>query len=779
MPEHQYLGPLVTGGDLHSEIRKRRNKNVYKTVTAANKNLISAKVKLEEEDGWHVVRKNIKSTRMAKPKPTDEQLEDEIWIILGQMGFKEMSTGRQFTIAVEDGLPHRQIDVFAKDDESIVIVECMQQDIPCKRSMANLIEKIGSIQTILRRSISKAYGKQVKLKIKFVIATRNISWSDVDLAKCDEAKIAVITDGEIDYYAALVRHLKHAARYQFLGHMFGGQKIQGLTREVVATKGKMGGFPFYTFLVHPDELLKIAYVGHKASRDIENLETYQRMLQPQRLKKIAEYINAGGKFPTNIIMNFRTSKKSSLKFEAKETFGEEVLGVLYLPPIYASAWIIDGQHRLYGYAYAREMEGFNQDKTVIPVLAYENLPADKEMNLFIDINSKQTKVSAGLLDELYSDLHWKSDDSEEAFQALCSRVASRLNSTKSSPLYDRMAVTGKKKTTYRCLTPKSVSEGLKVARLLGRVNQGSIVPGPFSTTQKSDYDAHLMKSFSVVSDCLQMFKDQVADRWNAGDDRQVGYICTNNGIRALFHVFKDISDHVQEEQGIDFCALSSDDTFQEIRPYIEALVDFLGTASDHDVQAFRRIGSSLTAVRQQAFGMEAQIQMRFGDFNPTGLAEYVDSRDEAGTEDARGKVLRIQKQIFDYVIDTLQQAYGSEGRKWWVKGIPSKIRVDCSARWESKDQEGTPESHLYLQNYVDICIHNWDLVKDVISLDANDKEAKRANTKWIRDLNGIRNKVAHPEQGVLDAGQVKLVKDTYEKVQRFFPPDNSQAQDLA
>ena len=28
----------------------------------------------------------------------------------------------------------------------------------------------------------------------------------------------------------------------------------------------------YTFLIRPDDLLKIAYVGHKASRDIENLE---------------------------------------------------------------------------------------------------------------------------------------------------------------------------------------------------------------------------------------------------------------------------------------------------------------------------------------------------------------------------------------------------------------------------------------------------------------------------------------------------------------------------
>ena len=377
MTEQHLLGPLVLGDDITSELRRRKSKDLFKSVSAANKKLVAAKVKLEEEDGWRVVRKNSKSTRMAKPKPADEQLEDEVWSILAQMGFKELSKGRQFTIAVEAGLPPRQIDVFAKDDESIVIVECTQRDTPGKKSMAGLIEKIRAIREGLLKSIRRAYGQQAKLKVKYVIATRNISWSDVDLAKCKEAQIAVITDGELNYYAALAQHLKHAARYQLLGHMFGGQKIDGLAREVVATRGKMGGETFYTFLIRPDELLKIAYVGHKASRDIENLETYQRMLQPNRLKKIAEYINGGGKFPTNIVVNLKTAKKSELSFHVKEKFGEEALGVLHLPANYASAWIIDGQHRLYGYAHARGMEGYNADSTVLPVLAYENLPAHK------------------------------------------------------------------------------------------------------------------------------------------------------------------------------------------------------------------------------------------------------------------------------------------------------------------------------------------------------------------------------------------------------------------
>ena len=138
----QYLGPLVTGDEIITELRRRKSKDVYKTVSGSSKKLIAAKVKLEEADGWRTVRKNVKSTRMAKAKPADEQLEDEVWSILAQMGFKEMSKERQFTIAVEDGLPPRQIDVFAKDDETVIIVECTRRDTPGRKSMAQLIEKI-------------------------------------------------------------------------------------------------------------------------------------------------------------------------------------------------------------------------------------------------------------------------------------------------------------------------------------------------------------------------------------------------------------------------------------------------------------------------------------------------------------------------------------------------------------------------------------------------------------------------------------------------------------
>ena len=768
--KQEYLGPLLRGDAIKTELRKRKQKDVYQSVTGSTKNLIAKKVKLEEADGWRTVRKNLKSTRMAKAKPADEQLEDEVWRILAQMGFDEMSKGRQFKINVEDGLPRRQIDVFAKDDETVVIVECTRRDVPGKRSMVQLIEKIQAMREGLHESIRRAYGRQPKLKVQPVIATRYIAWRDVDLDRCARAKIGVLTDSELDYYLELVKHLKQAARYQFLGHVFGGQKIDGLAKQVVATRGKMGGDTFYTFLIRPDELLKIAYVGHKASREIENLATYQRMLQPHRLRKIATYINDGGKFPTNIVVNLKTAKGTGLRFDSREARGDEAWGTLHLPPNYASAWIIDGQHRLYGYVYARDAGGFKQDSTALPVLAYENLPAEKEMNLFIDINSKQVKVRTALLGELYADLHWRSSNPGEALQALHSRIASRLNSMKDSPLHERMIVTGKRKTSHRCLTLPSIQAGLRVANLLATSSRGAVLPGPLSTAKADDYEANLTKALSVLSDCLGMFSTELKNHWQLGD-APGGYLCTNIGIRAMFHVIKDIADRIRQMTGTDLCLFDADETSAEIKPYLQVLLDFFRDAPDHEVQAFRGYGSSLAAVRRQAYGLEAHIKEKIPGFNPPGLQKYLTSRDEEGTSDATAKVRKIQQRLFDYVMETLKSHHGLHNRAWWTEGIPRAIQKDCLVRWHDKGRKGEEESQLYLINYISICHHNWNLFKEVISLDARNKDNKNANTKWIKRLNDIRNITAHPERGALNKEQVAFVNACLEKVEKYFPAD--------
>lgn len=272
-----------------------------------------------------------------------------------------------------------------------------------------------------------------------------------------------------------------------------------------------------------------------------------------------------------------------------------------------------------------------------------------------------------------------------------------------------------------------------------------------------------------------MFAAEMPNHWKTGDGPG-GYVCTNNGIRALLHVVKDIADHIRQREGADLYLFNADETFATIKPYLQVLVNYLKSAPSQEILAFRRIGSSLTAVRQQAWGMEARINEQIPDFKPSGLQEYLESRDEAGTEEAGAKVTKIHRRLFDYVIGTLKKHYGTQNKAWWTQGIPLKIRQECTAEWEARNREGEEESRLYLISYIEICHNNWDLVKDVISLGTKDKDNRRVNTKWIKDLNEIRKITMHPERGVLTADQVTFVNEIFDKVERYFPAEGTQDQ---
>jgi hypothetical protein len=69
-------------------------------------------------------------------------------------------------------------------------------------------------------------------------------------------------------------------------------------------------------------------------------------------------------------------------------------------------------------------------------------------------------------------------------------------------------------------------------------------------------------------------------------------------------------------------------------------------------------------------------------------------------------------------------------------------------------------------------------VKYVISLDTKDKDNKKENTKWIKDLNEIRKITTHPERGVLSTEQVAFVNEVYEKIGKFMPGQDAQAHAL-
>jgi DNA sulfur modification protein DndB len=770
------FGPLVEADEMVSTFNKRSSEFIFQTVRSKSHKTLMKKVEAEEEDGWTRVKKTLKNARkLSMEKPKDEQLEDKVWCMVYKMGYKDLSKNRQFKIEIPKDPRPRQIDVFAKDDEVSLVIECTHCEEPKTSGDKRITEKINNITAFkgqIENAISKHYGRDTKLKPRFILATENVVWGPADLEKCKLQNIIVLTERDIEYYEELTKHLKNAARFQFHAHLFEDIGIPGLSKDVPATKGMMGGTTFYNFLVSPGELLKISYVGHKSSRSLENLNTYQRMLKPKRLNEIVKFLNDGGKFPTNIVVNFKNNKKKSLRFDKKLNIGEMELGQLTLPNQFASAWIIDGQHRLYGYAYREIKQGPTYDKSVLSVLAFENLPATEEMDMFIDINNRQVKVQKNLLEELYADLHWDSPNLAERYLALVSKIVNELNGRKTSPLVDRVIVSGTKKTASRNITRTSLTDGLKAAGLIGSIKKEFFEPGPFSHQDPQKMELSLIKASDALESILELFRERVPGNWELGD-RPGGYLCTNPSIRAIFLVIKDICEHIYITDKKELSVYNAKEIVDEVVKYLDPLLDFFSSASSEEIYAFRAIGSNKALVRRQAHGMNVKINMKFQNYNPTGFKKYLNSLNIVGKKEARNKIHEINERLNLWTVKKLKEKFGKDEDEWWGKGVPTTIRVKCMTEWENSGREERPYNKLTFISYDAIARINWDDFNENFSLGENDKSNKDKCLKWLKKANDFRQRTHHPERNPLEEEDIEYINEIHSKVLEYFPVSNS------
>lgn len=764
------LNGLVSGEALKSASVLRAKQADEKTVSAGSPDSLALKVQAEETDGWKVIKKNKRSVRVSRDKPMDRQLEDDVWTLLYRMGFQELNSDRNFSIALSEKAPARQIDIFARDEDTVFVVECTHSRDNGPKSIKSLIDKIGAMREDIIKAVHTHYGREPKLKVKFVIATRNMDWRAADEIRARDAKIGIITEADLHYFNKLTDILKTAARFQFLGRYLRGEGVDGLRSKVPATRGRVGKTTFYNFLISPHDLLRIAYISHKGKTSDDDLETYQRMVKPARLAEIGKYIDQGGVFPTNIVVN---AKVDNMAFDVKETFGDTATGTLTLPAKYGSAWIIDGQHRLYGYAYARR--DAKDDKSVVSVLAYENLPTSAEIQMFVDINTRQVKVSRNLVNEIVSGLDIEDDDAKRKLDAMCARVALRLDALKHSPVRDRILTVAQDKTNVRCLTLTSLADGIGENSFLGVATKASkggslqtIHPGPFGEPTITS-TLMLEKCADVLSRYFALFAEALPDHWSLGDAKG-GYLCTNLGLRALMKLLKRLIIFA-ERDGTRFVSLESSEIIEKIGPLIQPILKYFKSADPSDIARFRNRGSSLASVDQNCLQLMAIIYESNPKFDVAEVKEYLENQDAEGTRRAKEMIDEINRILFADVLNRLKDKYGTAKDAWWMEGVPKNIRNECDKNFNEDNGTHDRWQYLYLVNYADIVIqpNNWEAFKDYYNFYG--KGPKADLVRWIGKVSKARQVTHHAEKGPLSKDQVAFVARVHELVKTHIEGD--------
>lgn len=171
-----------------------------------------------------------------------------------------------------------------------------------------------------------------------------------------------------------------------------------------------------------DVLATTCTVDWRAEKPIKG---FQRRLDMKRAQDIAEYIDSGfGTIPGSIVLS--AQPEAELRYRRKtRTLRFRKHGRAFL--------ILDGQHRVFGFIYAKA-------KLRVPVVIYNSLTKAEEVKLFQDINTKQRPVPNELLLDI---MHLANRETDEA--ALFRSIFDSFNKDQGSPLFGLMSPSEKKK----------------------------------------------------------------------------------------------------------------------------------------------------------------------------------------------------------------------------------------------------------------------------------------------------------------------------------------------
>ena len=752
---------MLSGKALASEKNIRKKRFITEKIAAKN---------LPEyvDKGWEKCKdyKSPKFVGVSKEKPIQEQFENKIWLLFESMGFEELNDDSDFNVSYDfhnDDLAER-ISVMAADEETILIVNCYATDNAMEYSFTDKINSFSEKISGIRKEVGKQYPGR---KVKFIWATQNYILSRKDLALLDKANIAYFSETTIEYYSELAKHLGSCSRYQLLGNLFANQEIKNMDDRIPAIQGKMGGYTYYSFSIEPEKLLKIGYVLHRSEANKNMMPTYQRLIKKKRLQDVRNFINNGGYFPNSIIISIDTNGKG-LAFDqmsSKIDGAISKIGILHLPKRYRSAYIIDGQHRLYGYS-----DSLYASTNAIPVVAFVDLERTEQIKMFMDINENQKAVSKSLRVTLNADMLWESSDYSEQRQALRSKIAQMLGEEPTSPLHSRVVIGESESTPERSITVEAIQSALKKCSFFDTYGKKNVLQraGTFDCGGNQE-TCDLFYPF--IEKCLLYVRESCIQEWNRGD-RDSGMLTMNRGIQAVIRVIDDIVNMLVDRGMISPKNQELDDMFDIIKYYIKPLCDYINELNAEQRKDLRGYFGGGADTRFWRAYQRAVANAR-PDFNPEGLEEFWQNESKIYNDETRTMLFELESKIKDIISDKLQDYFGDS---WLIKGLPKNIYTRAKnesdeAMYESVANNGE-EVDLPIWNFVSLAEckpiilngKNWSTLFEDIFVrpeEVNLSGGKEPKTDWILRLNTIGNKLAKESYSVT-VDEYSYVKSIYE-----------------
>lgn len=693
-------------------------------------------------EGWEEVSRSKYKAKIQKLKPAGVRFEDDIWCMFYNLGFRHLNYDEKLVVQWGDNPEDKhQLDVVAIGEEAIFVVECKATENIKPASFKKDIDDMRLYKNGVMKALRQIYGEDKK--VKFIFATRNYTFAEgcEDEKRLAENKIFQFTDNTYDYVNSLVKSYKSTVIYQFYGLMFRHERINNDKIRIPALKGTMGGHTYYMLSIEPATLLKIGFVLHRTRVNTQiTMPTYQRLLVPSRLKGIREFIDKkNGYFPNSVIINFDNSeRKNRIQFDLASGGSDDTrtkLGYLTIPNAYCIAYIIDGQHRVYGYAGS-----IYKDTNTIPVVAFDGLPSDEQLRIFMDINEHQKAVSPSLRLDLNEDLNWESPHLDSRLKALRSSIIKQLGRDNSSVLARKIAIG---EDTAK-LQLKPFDTALSKSSLLPKATKKEFT----DHTDVCLYNTNCVEHNKAMLDAQKRISNLIKDcythvYYKMIDEHKEEYetfIESNRGTYAFVSLIASLNEHLIQSNRLSQKS-STKEQVDSMAPYFDVLIDYLCNMPIDDQTQIRLIKGQGADTLWLGMYQNA-IHKQIPEYNPHGLEAWLEKQDKGLQEDGKECGRQIEKYIKVRILNKLEDLYGET----WENKV-MKVKGRCFQRMDDNEDIDNQDwtDLMNLQDYKEIIESNWIVKKDndesfvafekEFAIQVSDSfKTKTDKLKWINDL---------------------------------------------
>ena len=518
--------------------------------------------------GHRNARRDLKLRAKAGGDPGLD-FENKLWTVVYALNPSAITVGRDPTITLHDSEYHP--DVFAMFDRFVLIGESTYTS-----SKSFVIEELARIEEI-KAPLSRYLAREFDgLKLVSLLAVKNkTELDDAILDRAQKRGIKLIDERDLDYYLALLRSAGVGIFHLFFGRV--APTILDVGEHTIpAIRIKEGKRFKFIFSVNPHELLQRAFISHREITSPHEAQLgYQRMLSRKKLRQISSYIKKKQSFPAPIIVSFPRNAGEDFQPASKKdiaVLGDVILGHLRLPMKPASVYVVDGQHRLYGYTLLPRSEQHH-----INVIAYKGLQPHNQGAMFVDINLNQTKVPSRLLWELYPDI--LSPDDDEYFKAVVSRAVERLIPSELDGMATHISSGTKGRISFHALCSEVVR-----AKLVSRGGAGIV-----AAVAGNDWSAQEDRLYGILASFFLLLADQ-ARSWPEVNAR---FFLQNTGLIPLIRELGKACKHLSISSTATLKAAKSS-LAQALAPYFRPLYSFYGSTSNQQLDDLTRtrVGSS-------------------------------------------------------------------------------------------------------------------------------------------------------------------------------------------